>query len=223
MNVDVFIFGALVTFTMMEKKRWVIGISGGSGSGKTSVIRALQEKFSPGQLCVISQDDYYKSVEQQVIDTQGVVNFDLPGCFEVEAFRSDLDKLIQGEVVTREEYTFNNDQKKPDLKVFHPAPVIIVEGLFVFHFPEVREILDIKVFIEANDALKIKRRILRDQLERNYPIEDVLYRYEYHVIPAYRNYIAPYSATADVIINNHDTFEKGLMLLESFIFQRQVD
>ena len=205
----------------MEKKRWVIGISGGSGSGKTTFINALANTFSKEQLCVVSQDDYYKSKEKQMKDPEGVVNFDLPDCFEADAFRRDIDRLVAGKPVTRKEYTFNNDQAVPETKTFLPAPVILVEGLFVFHFQQVREILDIKVFIDAHDALKVKRRILRDQMERNYPIEDVLYRYEYHVIPAYLNYIAPYRTVADVIINNHESFENGLLLMESFIRQHQ--
>lgn len=205
----------------MKNKRWIIGISGGSGSGKTTIIRALEKEFSESELCVISQDDYYKPRNEQAKDDKGVVNFDRPECFEVDAFRQDLDRLIAGEVVNRQEYTFNNDLKTPETKTFRPAPVILVEGLFVFYYTSIKETLDIKVFIEAHDALKIKRRILRDQIERNYPLEDVLYRYEYHVIPAYNNYIAPYSAEADIIINNHESFNNGLLLLKSFIRQCQ--
>lgn len=201
----------------MKQNHFIIGISGGSGSGKTSLIRKLRESFGEGEMCVVSQDDYYKSREQQTVDAQGVTNFDKPGCFNDGAFESDLKKLIAGENVERMEYTFNNEKKTPGMILLRPAPIILVEGLFIFHFAEIKALCDLKVFIEAHDALKIKRRILRDQVERNYPLEDVLYRYEYHVMPAYHNYIEPYRADADIIINNHSNFDKGLLVLESFI------
>ncbi len=198
-------------------KSFLIGITGGSGSGKTTFIRQLQERFAPGDLCVVSQDDYYLPREAQHTDQRGEKNFDLPKSFDKKAFRSDLEQLLHGEPVTRQEYTFNNPEATPRTLTFQPAPIIIVEGLFVFHYKKIAPLFDLKVFINAKENLKVIRRIYRDQVERNYPIEDVLYKYEHHVLPAYEQYIQPYREDADIIVNNNDNFDKGLEVVCGFL------
>ncbi len=198
-------------------KPYLIGITGGSGSGKTTFIRQLEAQFQPTDLCIVSQDDYYLPREKQYTDGRGEKNFDLPESFDKKAFRNDLKKLLSWETVTRQEYTFNNPEAKPKTLTFKPAPIIIVEGLFVFHYKKIAQMLDLKVFINAKENLKVIRRIHRDQVERNYPLSDVLYKYQYHVLPAYERYIFPYKEEADVVINNNDNFERGLSVLTGFL------
>ncbi len=201
----------------MEQKPFLIGITGGSGSGKTTFIKRLREVFSENELCILSQDDYYRPRDVQEIDDRGIINFDLPKSIDRKAFQKDVQKLVDGQVVIREEYTFNNSKVKPKELVFKPAPLIIVEGIFVFHFNKIRELLDLSVFLHAKENLKVIRRIKRDQVERNYPIEDVLYRYEHHVLPTFEKYIKPYNEIADIVINNNEHFENGLAVFEGFI------
>ena len=197
-------------------KPYIIGITGGSGSGKTSLLKELTNSFSSTDICVISQDDYYKPKDEQVKDQLGIENFDLPRSINSNELVTDIIKLIAGEIVEREEYTFNNVDAEPKTLVFKPAPIIIVEGLFVFHFQEIRKLLDLKVFMHAKENLKVIRRIKRDRLERNYPLDDVLYRYEKHVMPTFEQYIAPYIDKADIIINNNTNFIPALDVLKSF-------
>lgn len=199
------------------KKRILIGISGGSGSGKSRFVEALSQGFDKTVLSVISMDNYYKPRETQVYDSEGYQNFDLPGSLDSEAFANDLKKLIAGENVIKEEYVFNNALKTAKELTFHTAPVIVVEGLFIFHYDAISELIDYKVFIEASDDLKVIRRIKRDGVERNYPIDDVIYRYGNHVSPSYKSFIEPYKDESDIVINNFKDFDKGLEILSGFI------
>ncbi|GJM32455.1 MAG: uridine kinase [Saprospiraceae bacterium] len=195
----------------------IIGITGGSGSGKTSFIRQLRKQFAPEEICLISQDDYYLPREMQLVDAKGIINFDLPTSIDAEAFTRDVQKLIKGEKVTREEYTFNNSDATPRLLSFHPAPILLVEGLFVFYYEPMCQLLDLKLFLHAKENLKVIRRIKRDRVERNYPLDDVLYRYENHVLPTFEKYIKPYMEDADIVINNNRKFDMGLEVVTGFL------
>jgi uridine kinase len=198
-------------------KPFIIGITGGSGSGKTTFIKDIRDKFTESELCIISQDDYYRPRAEQETDDKGYQNFDLPQSIDKRLFHADLEKLLNGETIEKMEYLFNNKEAEGTIKYFKPAPIIIVEGLFVFHYKKIRRLLDLKVFFYAADHLKVIRRIMRDQVERGYPIDDVLYRYEHHVMPSYKKYIEPYMQEADIIINNNQDFASGLDVLSGFL------
>ena len=192
---------------------YTIGITGGSGSGKTYFIKALSSHFRADQVCLISQDHYYKSKDAQQIDAEGVSNFDLPESIDRAQLHSDIRKLKRGESVIRKEYVFNTPGITPGVIEFKPAPILIVEGLFVQYFSEVEQELDLKIFIEAKDYLKLTRRIRRDNEERGYDLNDVLYRYHHHVMPVYESMIEPLKHNSDLIIPNNRNFEQALDLL----------
>jgi uridine kinase len=195
------------------QRPYIIGITGGSGSGKTYFINNLASRFQPGEICLISQDHYYKALELQYIDEQGVQNFDLPTAIEREKFHQDLLKLKSGEPIKIKEYTFNSPNVTPRTLEFFPAPLIIIEGLFVQYFEEIASELDLKIFIEAKDYIKLSRRIRRDNDERGYDVHDVLYRYQHHVMPVYETIIKPLKHLTDFIIPNNQNFEKALDII----------
>lgn len=199
------------------KKPYVIGITGGSGSGKTFFLKHLQSCFSVQQLCLISQDNYYRTREEQPVDKNGIRNFDLPESIDHQLLASDLKMLIDGRAVKKQEYTFNNPAAQSGWLEFNPAPIIVVEGLFVQYFPNVKELLDLSVFIEAKDHIKLGRRIRRDQIERGYDLDDVLYRYEHHVMPVYERLIDPLKHQADLIVPNNQHVLKAAGVLAGHI------
>jgi uridine kinase len=199
------------------ERPFIIGITGGSASGKTLFLSRLMEQFKSDDICLLSQDNYYRPIDQQTKDHNGIENFDLPGAIDDQAFAADIEKLRNGEVVSRVEYTFNNSEKVPDLLHFHPRKILVVEGIFVFHFPEVAQLLDLKIFIDAQDKIKLKRRIKRDNEERGYDLQDVMYRWKYHVKPTYEEYIRPHKRSCDIVIPNNQHFEKGLEVIVSYL------
>lgn len=201
-------------------KPFTIGITGGSGSGKTYFLQGLSACFGAHEICLISQDNYYKPRDQQPIDENGIKNFDLPVSIDRDAFRHDLLILKSGQNVIKQEYTFNNPLAETRMLEFKSAPIIVVEGLFVQYFEEISHELDLRIFIEAKDHVKLGRRIKRDQVERGYDIDDVLYRYQYHVMPVYERLIEPLKHHADLVIPNNSKFERALDVLVAFLKTR---
>ncbi|MFN6945538.1 MAG: uridine kinase [Cytophagaceae bacterium] len=195
----------------------LIGITGGSASGKTFLLKRLMEAFSESSICLISQDNYYKEKELQPLDENGIPNYDTPLSIDLDRYLKDLLALKQGRSITVREYTYNNPDVSPGVVVCNPAPIIISEGIFLFYHPEIVKLFDLKIFIDAPEYVKIKRRIVRDKDERGYDLEDVLYRYEHHVSPTYRKYIEPLKEEADIIIPNKKHLEKGLEVLKCYI------
>lgn len=198
-------------------KPYLVGITGGSASGKTRFIRRLMATFPSDQICLVSQDNYYRERHLQPKDPEGVENFDLPESIDHEHFIRDIEALKRGETVLKQEYTFNNPNLKPKMLEFKPAPIIVVEGIFVFYLPEVRKELDLKLYIDAQEHIKLTRRIRRDAKERGYELDDVLYRYENHVAPTFKQFIKPFMYEADLVVPNNNTFDVALEVVVGFL------
>jgi len=201
----------------MSTEHYIIGISGGSGSGKTTFVEKLKKGFSEEQVCFISLDNYYLPREEQHIDSNGIQNFDLPQSIKSEELLNDIHCLKSGDDIIKNEYVFNNELAEAKEIRVKPAKVIIIEGLFIYHYEELKDVFDLKLYIHAKENLKLIRRIKRDRKMRNYPVEDVMYRYEHHVMPSYEKYIKAYKEDVDIIINNNKDLEKGLDVINAFI------
>lgn len=195
----------------------IIGVTGGSGSGKSLFLTELLKNFSDDEVCLITQDNYYRDRDQQPVDENGIRNFDLPDSIDDESLYQDIVSLKNGKAVEITEYNFNNPKIVPRQLIFKPAPIIIVEGILVFYWEKIKSLIDLSVFIEAKDLVKVKRRIIRDAKERGYDLDDVLYRYEHHVAPFFDQVLRPFKAEADVIVPNNKHFQKGMEVLAGFI------
>jgi uridine kinase len=187
--------------------RILVGISGGSGSGKTTFLRQLKERIPANDLALVSQDNYYKPQAEQHRDENGWVNYDLPTGINREKFVQDMNLLLRGEAIEFLEYNFNNPAWEPEKVRIEPAKVIVMEGLFVFHFQEIFERLNHKVFISAPEELRLQRRIDRDLGERGYPEHEVRYQWDNHVRPAEKKFLEPYISACDLIIDSTKSFE----------------
>ena len=201
----------------MGKRPFIIGIAGGSGSGKTFFLKCFLEHFTPDEVCLVSQDDYYHPVaEGMTAEENKLYNFDIPETIDNDHFLADINKLVAGETIYKKEYTFNNPTAVPKIMEIKPAPILIVEGLFIFHFKGIAEKLDLKIFIEAEEDVALKRRIKRDFEERGYSHDDVLYKWNNHVVPAYNEFLLPYRDEChQIIVNNTQKADEIILVTEA--------
>ena len=195
-------------------KPYLVGITGGSASGKTSFLREIGNLFGPNEVCILSQDNYYRPAKEQAKDENGHINYDLPDCIDLDAFTDDIIKLSLGKTVRRREYRFQHEEQMGDWLEFESAPIVIIEGLFIFYREDISSHFNLKLFIEANEDLQLQRRLKRDTLERNIPADFVQYQWNNHVMPAFRKYLEPYKEEADIIIINNAHFKNSLKVVE---------
>lgn len=184
---------------------FIVGIAGSSGSGKTFFLHCFLNHFAAHEVALISQDDYYIPANTKTKEENKLYNFDLPTAIDRPAFEHDIRLLFEGHTVYRKEYTFNNPALKPKMIETKPAPILIVEGLFIFYYQEVNALLNHRIFLHADEEVALQRRLKRDLVARGYDEDDVRYKWTNHVIPAYRKYLLPFREQCDrVIINNTD-------------------
>lgn len=200
---------------MQNNKPFVIGIAGGSGSGKTFFLKTFLHHFRQDEVTLVSQDDYYIPAGEMTQEENKRYNFDLPSTIDDQQFLIDIKKLLNGEAIYKKEYNFNNPLAVTKILEIKPAPILIVEGLFILHFKEIAQLLDLRIFIDADEHVALARRIKRDGLERGYPKDDVVYKWENHVIPSYKQFLLPHKTACDqVIVNNLDTPEEIITVTE---------
>ena len=198
--------------------RYIVGITGGSGVGKTTLIKLLSREFE-GKVSTISLDNYYYPVEQQKRDENGIVNFDLPTALNTKELENDIRKLLKGERLEQAVYGFNNPEHEKTIAYIEPKELLIVEGLYVMSYPFLREILDYSVYLMVDEKTQLERRLKRDANERNYSKKDVLYQWENHVLPSYLADIEPFKKDSDLIITNNEKFDDNIHILMAKIHE----
>lgn len=180
----------------------IIGICGGSGSGKTTLLKRLAHQYQDLRPTVFSMDNYYKPIDEQTIDVNGEINFDLPSALEENQLVADLQQLKLGNTIEVKEYHFNAPPNKSVLITLAPSSLIIVEGLFLFHYEEVRKLIDFSIFMDVDLSVQLDRRLYRDQESRGYSREAILYQWDNHVLPCYNHYLLPYKSDASFVFKN---------------------
>ncbi|MGN0191300.1 MAG: uridine kinase [Candidatus Cryptobacteroides sp.] len=178
----------------------IIGIAGGSGSGKTTVVRALTEQLKE-KVVVIPQDSYYKDSSHLPMEERQKVNFDHPDSIDFDLLIKQLKELKKGHSVEQPVYSYITcSRSTTETVTVHPAEVIIVEGILIFCCAELRKQMDIKIFVDADDDDRLMRVMARDILERGKTVETVIQRYSRTVKPMFLQFIEPSKRYADVII-----------------------
>lgn len=178
----------------------VIGIAGGTGSGKTTVVRKIQEQFPKGEVAVLSHDSYYLDNGHLSLEERGTKNFDHPDSIEFELMVDHVKKLKGGKLIDEPVYSFISCTRAEETKKVEPKAVLIIEGILCLTNKALRDLMDIKVFVDCDSDLRLSRVIQRDMKERGRNVKQVLKRYENTVRPSHLQFIEPTKRFADIII-----------------------
>ena len=177
----------------------VIGIAGGSGSGKTTLVRNLTEKFA-GQITVISHDNYYKRHDEMTYEERCQLNYDEPAAFETDLMVRQLQQLRQGQAIDCPVYDFTVHNRSNDVTRIIPSRVILVEGILIFADPDLRQLMDIRIFVDTDADIRICRRMKRDVNKRGRSLESVIWQYQQTVKPMHEKYVEPSKKYAHIVV-----------------------
>jgi uridine kinase len=178
----------------------IIGISGGTGSGKTTVANRILQSVSASEVVFIQQDSYYRNVEDLPLDYRGVANFDHPDALDNDLLVQHVQKLKSGGGIDLPIYDFKTNSRLNETRRVEPKPIVIVEGILIFVDPRLLELMDIKVFVDTPDDVRFIRRLRRDIAERGRTVESVIEQYLGTVRPMHMQFVEPSKRYADVII-----------------------
>lgn len=180
----------------------IIGIAGGTGSGKTTVVNQILNEIPGDEICVISQDSYYKKTDDLSYEERTKINFDHPNAIDFDLLVSDLKKLKSDKIIEQPIYSFVTHNRVKDTLKTHPRKVVIVEGILIFNNVLLRDLFDIKIFVHADADERLIRRLRRDIKERGRDLDEVLGRYQTTLKPMHQQFIEPTKNYADIIIPN---------------------
>lgn len=178
----------------------IIGISGGTGSGKTTVANRILESVSASEVVFIQQDSYYRNLKDLPLDYRQIANFDHPDALDNDLLVNHVRKLKAGEMIELPLYDFRTNMRLNETRRVEPKPIVIVEGILIFADPRLLEQLDIKVFVDTPDDIRFIRRLRRDIAERGRTLESVIEQYLVTVRPMHMQFVEPSKREADVII-----------------------
>jgi uridine kinase len=178
----------------------VIGVAGGSGSGKTTVTKAILERVGRERIVLLPHDSYYRDLSHLPLDQRARVNFDHPEAFDNALYLEQLDALISGQPVAVPTYDFTTYVRLPEIQTIQPQQVVLLEGILIFADAMLRERMNIKLFVDAESDLRIIRRIQRDTRSRGRSVESVIEQYLRTVRPMHLEFVEPSKRYADIII-----------------------
>ena len=198
----------------------LIGIAGGTGSGKTTVVNQIVNELPTNIVGVISQDSYYKDLLHMTKEERNNVNFDHPNAIDFSLLIAHLKQLKENKAIQKPSYSFVDETRLEETVLIEPRKVIILEGILVLNNPKIRELLDIKIFVQADSDERLMRRLQRDIKERGHTIEKVLHRYRTAVKPMHNQFIEPSKEFADIIIPNNNYNTVAINVVKTIINEK---
>ena len=198
----------------------IIGIAGGTGSGKTTFVNQIIKDLPTGEVCIISQDSYYKATDNLTYEERKKINFDHPAAIDFGLIVQQLEILKSGKKIEQPLYSFVTHNRIKDTLEKRPSKVVIIEGILIFNNKALRDLIDIKIFINAATDERFIRRIRRDTSERGRDIDEVLSRYQNTLKPMHRDFIAPSKKFADIIIPNDKYNTVAIDIVKTVINKR---
>ncbi|WP_311376601.1 uridine kinase [Anaerococcus lactolyticus] len=199
---------------MIEPK--IVAIAGGSASGKSTIVKIIAEKFKD-DLVVVGHDNYYRAHDDIDFEERKLLNYDHPQAFDTELFCEDLKKLLAGLEIDMPLYDYKIHTRSKDTVKVRAKKIILIEGILVLYDKKIRELTDTKVFVDADSDIRLKRRILRDTVERGRSLESCLTQYIEQVKPMHEKYVEPSKKYADIIIPRGAKNIKGIEILSKHI------
>lgn len=200
----------------------IIGIAGGTGSGKTSVVEQIVSQLPPDEVCIISQDSYYHDTSHLSFEERKKINFDHPQAIDFELLVSHLKLLREGKPFEQPVYSFIEHNRTGETVTTYPKKVIIVEGILILTNPELRAMFDIKVFVHADSDERLIRRLKRDIATRGRDLNEVLTRYQTTLKPMHQQFIEPTKEYADIIIPTNRFNTVAVDVIRSIIHQKLI-
>jgi len=200
----------------------IIGIAGGTGCGKTTVVDQILKELPEGEVGVISQDSYYRDTSHLNLDERVKINFDHPRSIDFELLEVHLKELKKGNAIEQPVYSFVKHNRTGDTIKTHPRKVMIVEGILILTNQELRDMFDIKIFVHADSDERLIRRLKRDICERGRDLDEVLSRYQSTLKPMHQQFIEPMKEYADIIIPNNKYNTVAIDIVKTIINHRLV-
>lgn len=199
-----------------DRKICVLGVAGGSASGKTTIIKKIQEYFGE-DIAVISHDNYYKAHDEMPFEERCKLNYDHPDSFESEKMAEDVRKLLKGQPIDMPTYDYCSHNRAKETIRIEPKTVIILEGILVLENRELRDLMDIKIYVDTDADERLIRRIQRDMIERARSIESIIAQYGNTVKPMHERFVEPSKRYADIIIPRGGENMPGVDMLITYL------
>lgn len=200
----------------------IIGIAGGTGCGKTTVVNQIINELPIGEVGVISQDSYYNDLSHLTLEARRRTNFDHPNSIDFELLTKHLKALKAGTVIEQPVYSFLECNRMDETVTTHPRKVMIVEGILILTNPEIRKMFDIKIFVHADSDERLIRRLKRDVNERGWDLDDTINKYQSVIKPMHIEFIEPSKEHADIIIPNNKYNTVAVEIVKSIINEKLV-
>ena len=195
----------------------IIGIAGGTGSGKTTVVKKIAKALPPHCVAVVPIDSYYNDTTNMTPEERKAINFDHPDAFDWKLLTEHIKKLKNGEAIEQPTYSYIESNRQKETIHVEPKPVIIIEGIMALHSKKLRDIMDLKIFVDTDSDVRLIRNIRRDVVERGRTVEMVLDRYEKVLKPMHEQFIEPTKKFADLIVPWGGDNRTGIHILKTYI------